>query len=109
MFHALQCRAEHRRAHRAGTGGGRDHDTGLIASHFETDFYPVQAAGVALVHAAAGGLDLPLTQFIKLRGKIIGRAPDTHKKGDCKGGGFRSHLCRYRRAFCGSGARADER
>lgn len=29
---------------------------GLTASHFATDFYPVQEGDVALVHAAAGGL-----------------------------------------------------
>ncbi|WP_245477660.1 MULTISPECIES: alcohol dehydrogenase catalytic domain-containing protein [unclassified Mesorhizobium] len=31
---------------------------GLTASHFATDFYPVQPGDVALVHAAAGGLGL---------------------------------------------------
>jgi NADPH2:quinone reductase len=31
---------------------------GLTASHFATDFYPVQAGNVAFVHAAAGGLGL---------------------------------------------------
>ena len=47
---------------------------GLTASHFATDFYPVQPGDVALVHAAAGGVGLPLTQIIKLRGgRVIGR------------------------------------
>jgi hypothetical protein len=53
---------------------------GLTASHFPTDFYPVQLGDIALVHAAAGGLGLLLTQIIKLRGgHVIGRvdAPDT--------------------------------
>jgi len=40
---------------------------GLTASHFATDFYPVQPGDIALVHAAAGGLGLLLTQIIKLR------------------------------------------
>lgn len=47
---------------------------GLTASHFATDFYPVQPGDIALVHAAAGGLGLLLTQIIKLRGgRVIGR------------------------------------
>lgn len=47
---------------------------GLTASHFATDFYPVQPGDVALVHAAAGGLGLLLTQIIRLRGgRVIGR------------------------------------
>jgi NADPH2:quinone reductase len=47
---------------------------GLTASHFATDFYPVQPGDVALVHAAAGGVGLLLTQIIKLRGgHVIGR------------------------------------
>ena len=44
---------------------------GLTASHFATDFYPVQPGDVALVHAAAGGLGLLLTQIIKLRGGTV--------------------------------------
>lgn len=47
---------------------------GLTASHFATDFYPVQPGDVAFVHAAAGGLGQLLTQIIKLRGgHVIGR------------------------------------
>lgn len=47
---------------------------GLTASHFATDFYPVQPGDIALVHAAAGGVGLLLTQIIKLRGgTVIGR------------------------------------
>lgn len=47
---------------------------GLTASHFATDFYPVQSGDVALVHAAAGGLGQILTQIIKVRGgTVIGR------------------------------------
>ncbi|MDM0015809.1 quinone oxidoreductase [Variovorax sp. J22P168] len=53
---------------------------GLTASHFATDFYPVQPGDVALVHAAAGGLGLLLTQIIKLRGgKVIGRVSSPDK------------------------------
>ena len=38
---------------------------GLTASHFATDFYPVKEGDIALVHAAAGGLGLLLTQIIR--------------------------------------------
>ena len=53
---------------------------GLTASHFATDFYPVQPGDVAFVHAAAGGLGLLLTQIVKLRGgKVIGRVSSDQK------------------------------
>lgn len=53
---------------------------GLTASHFATDFYPVQPGDVALVHAAAGGLGLLLTQIVKLRGgTVIGRVSSEDK------------------------------
>lgn len=53
---------------------------GLTASHFATDFYPVQPGDVALVHAAAGGLGQLLTQIIKLRGgTVIGRVSSVAK------------------------------
>ncbi|WP_321787821.1 quinone oxidoreductase [Paraburkholderia sp. J94] len=53
---------------------------GLTASHFATDFYPVQRGDIALVHAAAGGLGLLLTQIIKLRGgTVIGRVSSAAK------------------------------
>ena len=53
---------------------------GLTASHFATDFYPVQPGDVALVHAAAGGVGLLLTQIVKLRGgTVIGRVSSAAK------------------------------
>jgi NADPH2:quinone reductase len=53
---------------------------GLTASHFATDFYPVQPGDIAFVHAAAGGLGLLLTQIIKLRGgRVIGRVSSEEK------------------------------
>jgi NADPH2:quinone reductase len=55
---------------------------GLTASHFATDFYPVRPGDIALVHAAAGGLGLLLTQIIKLRGgTVVGRV-SSHDKVD---------------------------
>lgn len=53
---------------------------GLTASHFATDFYPVQPGDIAFVHAAAGGVGLLLTQIIKLRGGyVIGRVSSIDK------------------------------
>jgi NADPH2:quinone reductase len=53
---------------------------GLTASHFATDFYPVEPGDTAFVHAAAGGLGLLLTQIIKLRGgHVIGRVSSDAK------------------------------
>jgi len=53
---------------------------GLTASHFGTDFYPVKPGDVALIHAAAGGLGLLLTQIVKMRGGVvIGRVSSEDK------------------------------
>lgn len=53
---------------------------GITASHFATDFHPVQPGEIALVHAAAGGMGLLLTQIIKLRGgRVIGRVSHADK------------------------------
>ncbi|MEH2489673.1 quinone oxidoreductase family protein [Bradyrhizobium sp. AZCC 2230] len=61
---------------------------GLTASHFATDFYPVQQGDIALVHAAAGGVGLLLTQIIKLRGgHVIGRVSSADKMAVAKEAG----------------------
>lgn len=61
---------------------------GLTASHFATDFYPVQPGDIALIHAAAGGLGLLLTQIVKLRGgQVIGRVSSADKAAVAKAAG----------------------
>ncbi len=61
---------------------------GLTASHFATDFYPVQPGDVAFVHAAAGGLGLLLTQIVRLRGgHVIGRVSSEEKVAAAKAAG----------------------
>jgi NADPH2:quinone reductase len=61
---------------------------GLTASHFATDFYPVQPGDVAFVHAAAGGVGLLLTQIVKLRGgHVIGRVSSDEKVAAAKEAG----------------------
>jgi len=53
---------------------------GLTASHFATEFYPVRPGDTALIHAAAGGVGLLLTQIVKLRGgRVIGRVSSESK------------------------------
>jgi NADPH2:quinone reductase len=44
---------------------------GLTASHFVTEVYAIKPGDIALVHAAAGGVGLLLTQMIKLRGGMV--------------------------------------
>jgi NADPH2:quinone reductase len=44
---------------------------GMTAHYLVTSTYPVQAGDVAVVHAAAGGVGLLLTQMIKRRGGIV--------------------------------------
>lgn len=61
---------------------------GLTASHFATDFYPVQPGDTALVHAAAGGLGLLLTQIVRLRGgRVIGRVSSETKAAAARAAG----------------------
>uniref|UniRef100_UPI000D38901C quinone oxidoreductase family protein n=1 Tax=unclassified Variovorax TaxID=663243 RepID=UPI000D38901C len=61
---------------------------GLTASHFATDFYPVQPGDIAFVHAAAGGVGLLLTQIIKLRGgQVIGRVSSGGKEAVARAAG----------------------
>ncbi|MEU9042956.1 MULTISPECIES: quinone oxidoreductase [unclassified Kitasatospora] len=46
---------------------------GLTASHLSTETYPVGPGDTAVVHAAAGGVGLLLTQLVKARGgNVIG-------------------------------------
>ncbi|MGB8663348.1 MAG: quinone oxidoreductase, partial [Serratia inhibens] len=61
---------------------------GLTASHFATEFYPVQNGDIALVHAAAGGVGSILTQIIKMRGgRVIARVSSDTKAAIAKEAG----------------------
>jgi NADPH2:quinone reductase len=44
---------------------------GMTAHYLCTSTYPVREADVAVVHAAAGGVGLLLTQMVKLRGGVV--------------------------------------
>jgi NADPH2:quinone reductase len=53
---------------------------GLTAMHFSMAFYNIQPGDIALVHAAAGGVGLLLTQIAKLKGgTVIGRVSSYDK------------------------------
>ena len=61
-------------------GYGPGSYAGLTASHFASDFYPVQPGDIAMVHAAAGGVGQLFNQIIKLRGgSVIGRVLNASK------------------------------
>ena len=44
---------------------------GLTAQHFTTVSHPVQPGDIAVVHAAAGGVGMLVTQFVKARGGTV--------------------------------------
>jgi NADPH2:quinone reductase len=53
---------------------------GLTASHFVSETYAIKPGDTALVHSAAGGVGLLLTQMIKLLGgNVIGRVSSRDK------------------------------
>lgn len=54
---------------------------GMTAQYLATSTYPVQQGEDVLVHAAAGGVGLLLTQIVKLRGgRVIGTASSDDKR-----------------------------
>ena len=54
---------------------------GMTAQYLCTATYPVEAGETALVHAAAGGVGLLLTQLVKLRGgRVIGTTSTQEKE-----------------------------
>jgi NADPH2:quinone reductase len=53
---------------------------GLTASHFVSETYAIKPGDTALVHSAAGGVGLMLTQMIRLLGgRVIGRVSSPDK------------------------------
>ncbi|MFL1905956.1 quinone oxidoreductase family protein [Streptomyces tauricus] len=61
---------------------------GLTAHHFATVSHPVRAGEIALVHAAAGGVGMMLTQIVKARGgTVIGLVSRPEKARHATGAG----------------------
>ncbi len=53
---------------------------GMTAHYLSTDTYPVQRGDTVVVHAAAGGVGLLLTQMVKMRGgRVIGTTSSADK------------------------------
>ncbi len=61
---------------------------GLTAHYLATSTYPVRAGDVAVVHAAAGGVGLLLTQIVKLLGgRVIATTSSDEKAALARGAG----------------------
>jgi len=55
---------------------------GMTAHYLAVSTYPVGAGDVAVVHAAAGGVGLLLTQLVKSRGGVVVATTSDAKKGE---------------------------
>jgi NADPH:quinone reductase len=61
---------------------------GMTAHYLATSTYPVQPGDTVLVHAAAGGVGLLLTQIVKMRGgRVIGTTSSDEKAQLARGAG----------------------
>jgi NADPH:quinone reductase len=68
---------------------------GMTAQYLATDTYPVQPRDPVLVHAAAGGVGLLLTQIVKLRdGRVIATTGSSEKAALARGAGA-DHVIGY--------------
>jgi NADPH:quinone reductase-like Zn-dependent oxidoreductase len=73
---------------------------GLTASHLSTETYPVGPGDTAVVHAAAGGVGLLLTQMVKARGgRVIGLVSREDKAPVAKEAGADHVLVHYGSGF----------
>jgi NADPH2:quinone reductase len=71
---------------------------GMTAHYLVHDVYPVACGDTVLVHAAAGGVGLLLTQFAKLRGgRVIAAVSTPEKEGYARAAGA-DEVIRYGRA-----------
>jgi NADPH:quinone reductase len=68
---------------------------GLTAHFLCNSAYPIQAGDVALVHAAAGGVGLLLTQMVKMRGGTVIATVSTDEKAKLARGAGADEVIRY--------------
>jgi NADPH2:quinone reductase len=68
---------------------------GMTAHYLVTSTYPVQAGDVAVVHAAAGGVGLLLTQMVKRRGGIVVATTSGGEKAELARGAGADHITGY--------------
>jgi len=68
---------------------------GMTAHYLSQSTYPVQAGDVCVVHAAAGGVGLLLTQMIKARGGVVIATTSTEEKAQLALGAGADHTIGY--------------
>jgi NADPH:quinone reductase len=68
---------------------------GLTAHYLANSTYPVADGDVVIVHAAAGGVGLLLTQMVKMRGGIVVAVTSTAAKAELARQAGADHLARY--------------
>ncbi len=70
---------------------------GMTAHYLVTSTYPVREGDVAVVHAAAGGVGLLLTQMVKRRGGIVVGTTSSGEKAELALGAGADHVVGYDR------------
>ena len=68
---------------------------GMTAHYLATSTYPVQAGDTVIVHAAAGGVGLLLTQIVKMRGGRVVATVSTEEKAALARRAGADHVVRY--------------
>ena len=68
---------------------------GMTAHYLVTSTYPVREGDIAVVHAAAGGVGLLLTQLVKLRGGIVVATTSGGEKAELARGAGADHITGY--------------
>ena len=68
---------------------------GMTAHYLVTSTYPVREGDIAVVHAAAGGVGLLLTQMVKQRGGIVVATTSGGEKAELARGAGADHITGY--------------
>ena len=68
---------------------------GLTAHYLSTDTYPVASGDAAVVHAAAGGVGLLLTQMVARRGGVVIATTSTAEKAELARQAGAAHVAGY--------------
>ncbi len=68
---------------------------GMTAHYLVTDTYPVTEGDPVIVHAAAGGVGLLLTQMVKMRGGVVIATTSTQQKAELAKGAGADHVAGY--------------
>jgi NADPH:quinone reductase len=68
---------------------------GMTAHYLANDTYPVAAGDPVVVHAAAGGVGLLLTQMVKMRGGVVIATTSTPEKAELARAAGADHLAGY--------------